>query len=62
MRQNNSSSKFLLEMNTAFKAAGVEFLNAQKSLVLEYLNKTNAEDKANSTLRRFKNVGFKFKQ
>ena len=56
--KKQKSTELLLEMDLAFKAAGVEFLNSEKALVLEYLYKTNAEDKDNSTLKRFKSVSF----
>ena len=54
----NSSAALLLEMDLAFKSAGVEFLNSEKALVLEYLYKTNAEDNNRSSLKRFKSVSF----
>lgn len=58
MKKINTATEVLLEMDLAFKAAGVEFLNSEKALVLEYLYKTKAEDKDNSTLKRFKSVSF----
>lgn len=58
MKNYNSASELLLEMDLAFKAAGVEFLNSEKAIVLEYLYKTNAEDKSKSTLKKFKSVSF----
>lgn len=50
------STELLLEMDLAFKEAGVEFLNSEKALVLEYLYKTNAEDSENSVLKKMKRV------
>jgi hypothetical protein len=50
------STELLLEMDLAFKAAGIEFLNSEKALVLDYLYKTNAEDKENSILKKMKRV------
>mgnify|MGYP007107482826 CR=1 FL=1 len=58
MKKINTATEILLEMDLAFKAAGVEFLNSEKVLVLEYLYKTKAEDKDNSTLKRFKSISF----
>ena len=50
------TTEILLEMDLAFKEAGVEFLKSEKALVLEYLYKANAEDRDNSTLKKIKNV------
>jgi hypothetical protein len=58
MKKINTATELLLEMDLAFKAAGVDFLNSEKVLVLEYLYKTKAEDKENSILKNFKSVSF----